>query len=49
MDKAQYYVSLNLTHWDQNNLTAILQTTFSNSFLFKDTKIQNSFIASHQT
>ena len=33
MDKAQYCVSSNLTHWDQDNLTAILQTTFSNSFL----------------
>ena len=30
MDKAQYCVSSNLTHWDQDNLIAILQTTFSN-------------------
>ena len=35
MDKAQYCVSSNLTHWDQDNLTAILQTTFSNSFLLR--------------
>ena len=33
MDKAQYCVSSNLTHCDQDNLAAILQTTFSNSFL----------------
>ena len=33
MDMAKYCFSSNLTHWGQDNLTAILQTTFSNLIL----------------